>query len=198
MNWLAHLYLSDGSDENMLGNLLGDFIRSVRWKEIYNPAIQRGIRMHFAIDSFTDTHKVFLKSCSRISKEYSRFSGVLIDIFYDHYLAKNWSSYSDEDLEVFTTRFYGVLDKYRDILPTKLSYITPYMSSTNWLLSYREIPSIEIVLERLSRRMRSSGSIKGAIVELTANYRELSEDFDEFFPEAIEFARGYLEEHTLQ
>lgn len=198
MNWLAHIYLSDGSDENMLGNLLGDFIVRVRWKEIYSPQIQRGIRMHFAVDTFTDTHRVFQKSCSRISKKYSRFSGVLIDVFYDHYLAKYWSDFSDRDLESFTNDFYRVLEKYKDILPHKLAYITPYMSSTNWLLSYREIGSIEIVLERLTKRLRGSGSISGAIVELTGNYRELEEDFRDFFPEVKKFAADYLTSHPLE
>ncbi|OOM72354.1 ACP phosphodiesterase [Clostridium sp. BL-8] len=110
MNYLAHICLSDNSEENMLGNFLGDFVnRSL--EDEFKYSIKCGIFMHKKMDTFTDSHPDFLRSRERISKINRRLSGVLIDIFYDHFLAKNWCEYSSISLEEYANNFYKILKK---------------------------------------------------------------------------------------
>lgn len=190
MNWLAHLYLADGSDESLLGNLFGDFIGGVDWKKIYSEEIKRGIKTHFAVDCFTDTHSIFQRSCRRVSEQNKRYSSVLIDIFYDHYLAKNWGDYSRVPLTDFIDHCYDVLKRHHKILPPRLELTASYMIPGNWLLSYREVEGIGSVLERLSRYVLADSPIVNGVGEMTSNYEELKRDFEEFFPLVIEHVKG--------
>jgi acyl carrier protein phosphodiesterase len=188
MNYLAHIYLSDNNDESMLGNFLGDFVNK-SLEENYEYPIKKGIFMHRKLDSFTDSHPVFLMSKRRVSTLNRRFAGVLIDMFYDHYLAKNWSHYSAVALEDYAANFYSMLYKFSDCLPDKLTRRLPYMVEENWLLSYRDISGIEKSLERISRRFsQSRHTLCNPIEELIDNYESLENDFKSFFPHAIEYA----------
>jgi acyl carrier protein phosphodiesterase len=123
MNFLAHIYLSFGNDEITLGNFIADSIRGNKHKHL--PInVQKGIMLHRAIDTFTDAHPTVRKSTKRLHKNYSHYSGVIVDIFYDHFLAKNWEQYSDTPLDVFVEQFYDLLEENYTILPDgiKLGY----------------------------------------------------------------------------
>lgn len=185
MNWLAHIYLSDEDDESRLGGLLGDFLGNMDWKTIYSEAIKQGIKRHLEIDNFTDMHPVFKKSCKRISAKNSLFAHVLIDIFYDHFLAKNWDDYSHVLLNDFVSSFYNVLQEYRKILPDRLKIIAPFLIRENWFCSYQNIQGIRNVLYRLSRRIKQQNSIMESIIELQRNYSSLENDFRVFFSEVV-------------
>ncbi len=188
MNYLAHIYLSDNSEENMLGNFLGDFVNKSLENE-FGYSIKQGISMHKKLDTFTDSHPDFLRSRERISSTNRRLSGVLIDMFYDHFLAKNWSEYSQIPLEEFTNNFYGILERYSYCLPDKLTRRMPLMIEENWLLSYRDINGIEIAVERISKRFSNTKHpLVNPIDELINNYENLENDFKCFYPHAIEYA----------
>ncbi|MBN2534199.1 MAG: acyl carrier protein phosphodiesterase [Spirochaetales bacterium] len=184
MNWLAHIYLSDEDNESKIGGLLGDFLCN-DWTSKYSEAIKQGIRRHLDVDKFTDTHPVFKNSCSRISVENSYLAPVLIDIFYDHFLAKNWDDYSNVSLEDFVSSFYKVLLEHKEILPDKLQNIIFFMIKENWLCSYKNIEGIKNVLYRLSRRINRQNRIVESIIELQKNYSDLESDFQRFFPEIV-------------
>ena len=133
MNYLAHIYLSENNDESKLGNFLGDFANK-SLENNFEYSIRNGIFMHRKLDSFTDSNLVFLESKKRISSLNRRFAGVLIDMFYDHFLAKNWSEYSSISLEEYSDNFYSILKRFSYCLPDKLTRRMPlmmYLSSEN-------------------------------------------------------------------
>lgn len=188
MNYLAHIYLSDNNDKSILGNFLGDFVNK-SLENNYEYTIKNGIFMHRKLDSFTDSNPVFLESKKRISRLNRRFAGVLIDMFYDHFLAKNWSEYSQIPLEEFVNNFYVILERFSYCLPEKLTRRMPLMIEENWLLSYKEIDGIKISLDRISWRFsKSNHPLLNPIDELIRNYDSLETDFKSFFPCAIDYA----------
>src|SRR3954453_2663939 len=109
MNFLAHLYLSGNDPEIMVGNFLGDFVRGRNLLERYKKNIATGIELHRTIDEFTDTHPIVAQSKNRLREKYRHYAAVIVDIFYDHFLAKNWSEYSSELLPDFADRAYQIL-----------------------------------------------------------------------------------------
>ena len=112
MNFLAHIYLSKENTDLMLGNFLGDFVRGNKYKD-YNPTIQKGILIHRQIDTFTDANETVRISKRRLHERYGHYDGIIIDLFYDHFLAKNWSTYSEIPLDVYAQHFYKLLhDNY--------------------------------------------------------------------------------------
>ena len=186
MNYLAHLFLSDGTPESLIGNLLGDFVKG-SIENIYSTPIIKGIYLHRKIDSFTDSHPVFRSSKRLIGLDRRRFSGMMIDIFYDHFLAKNWSQYSNIGLNDFTNRVYQVLQENKNILPERLKSILPDMIAYDWLASYRETSTINRAINGLSRRIKRKNNLFGGVEELFLNYQQLQADFSVFFPELIDY-----------
>jgi acyl carrier protein phosphodiesterase len=187
LNYLAHLYLADEADNSLIGNLLGDFVKG-RPGPRYNDDIVAGIMLHRRIDAFADAHTVMRRSRGRIGSRMSRFSGIIIDVCYDHFLARHWSTYSDQDLAVFVQHAYHVLQKNRLILPDRLQRILPYMISEDWLGRYIEFERIGSTLDRITRRLTRGRQFKGAIGEVEKNYADLEKDFLAFFPDLIEFS----------
>ncbi len=194
MNYLAHLFLSDGSDESLVGNLLGDFLRGVDRAQ-YSEAIRQGIRLHHEVDRFTDSHELFARSRNRLQPPYRRYAGVLIDIYYDHFLAAHWTRFSRETLEHFSQAAYGILTAHEAILPERLRRMLPYMVSEDWLTSYRTREGVDRTLRRLSRRLTRENPLSTAVCQLDEHYGELQEDFLGFFPRLIEFAKTRGEDH---
>lgn len=189
MNYLAHLFLAEDTPESRIGNLLGDFVKGSleRYKTHYSESILKGIGTHRRVDYFTDTHYFYKKSKQRLSKIHRHFSGVIIDIFYDHFLAKNWSQFSKESLEEFADKIYKILEKNREILPERLQRNLPIMISENWLVLYKNIKGIDLACKRLSRRIKRENSLALAQNELLQNYDEIELDFLSFFPEIINY-----------
>ena len=182
MNYLAHLYLAEQSDEGLLGSLLGDFVKG-RLDDRYSVTVRRGIALHRAIDSFTDAHPRHLESRNRIGKARRRYAGIIIDVCYDHFLCRNWANYSQESLAGFSERVYDVLREYRDELPGRLHRIAPHMIADDWLGSYAELANVGRALDGISRRITRSNPLAGALAEVEANYAALEGDFQRFFPE---------------
>lgn len=188
MNYLAHIYLANSSDKSILGNILGDFVNK-SLENNYEYPIREGIFMHRKLDTFTDSNAFFIESRKRITDNNRRFAGVLIDMFYDHFLAKNWCQYSTVPLEEYADNFYSILKEYHYCLPDKLTKRMPYMIEENWLVSYRNINGIKKSLDRISSRFSNSKhQLKNPIDELLNNYDSLEIDFKRFFPCAIQYA----------
>ena len=189
MNWLAHIYLADNTEEDILGNFLGDFLMNVQWRTEFNTAVQNGIKTHLEVDRFSTLHPVFNQSCLRISAPNSMYRTVLIDMFYDHFLARNWSAYSQYSLTDYVARFHAILRKYRSMLPVRLLQILPLLIDENWLVSYREFEGIRQALKRLSLRISHDTKLHHGIFELNDNYEGLENDFHVIMNE--------LKEHTV-
>ena len=193
MNFLAHIYLSGSNDNIAIGNFISDSIRGNKYKT-FPKEIQKGILLHREIDTFTDAHPIFRQSTKRLHKNYSHYSGVIVDIFYDHYLAKNWSKYSDIPIEEYTIHFYEILQAKFDILPLKVQRLMPYMISGNWLLSYANIEGINKVLEGMNSRTKYVSKMNLAVNDLKEYYTEFEVEFTLFFDELIKFSNNKLEE----
>ncbi|MEO9893837.1 acyl carrier protein phosphodiesterase [Aurantibacter sp.] len=182
MNFLAHIYLSFGDDEISIGNFIADSIRGNKYKHLPE-RIQKGIMLHRKIDSYTDSHVIPKISSKRLHKNYSHYSMVIVDIFYDHFLAKNWVKYSDEPLEVFVDRFYDLLEDNFEILPHGVQHMMPYMITDNWLYNYSKMEGIGRVLNGVNRRTKNKSKMNFAILDLEEHYEDFEKEFTDFFEE---------------
>ena len=189
MNYLAHLYLSQPHEEAWLGSLMGDFVKGPLDGR-YGSEITRAIAMHRKIDAFTDTHPVVLQSKSRMSTERRRYAGIMVDMFYDHFLARHWRDFHDEPLAEFTGRVYRVLERYQPILPERLQRMAPMMVQWDWLGSYADIGSIYTALNRMGQRLKRENRLLNSADELVGNYTQLETDFRAFLPDVLRYARG--------
>ena len=189
MNYLAHLFLSSGDDGALIGNLLGDFVKG-NPKGLYNDVVTEGILHHRRVDTFADAHPVTRASRNRIGRNRRRFAGIIIDVCYDHFLARHWPRFSSEDLDAFTRRVYGVLNRHRQILPTRLKRILPVMVAEDWLGGYADMDRLAATLDRIAGRLSNGSRFKGAISDVRANYTALEGDFFDFFPDLVAFCNG--------
>ncbi|MAT90325.1 MAG: ACP phosphodiesterase [Flavobacteriaceae bacterium] len=191
MNFLAHIYLS-GTDEGVIiGNFIADGIKGRRYLK-YPESIQKGILLHRAIDTFTDQHTTVKQSTARLHKNYGHYSGVIVDILYDHFLAKNWERYHDTPLTEFVSDFYALLRDNFAVLPTRIQRMMPYMITDNWLESYASVPGISKILKQMNIRTKGVSKMNFAVIELEAYYEEFESEFTSFFSELIIFSQQKL------
>lgn len=191
MNFLAHIYLSENNDLIKIGNFMADGIRGNKF-ENFPPEIQKGIILHRAIDTFTDAHPLFRSSTKRLHERYHHYAGVIVDVFYDHFLAKNWNKYSDENLEDYINRFYQSLYDNIDFLSEKTKSIMPYMINQNWLLCYQSVEGIHRILYQMDCRTGYKSKMQFATEELENFYSEFEKEFTEFFEELRNFSHKKL------
>lgn len=197
MNYLAHVYLSGNNNLITIGNFIADGIKGKDYKK-YENDIQIGILLHRHIDTYTDAHKTVRKSTKRLHEKYGHYSGVIVDILYDHFLAKNWNKYSDVPLKEYINNFYDTLENNYSILPLRIQKMLPYMITDNWLLSYASIEGISRVLEGMNRRTKNRSGMDKAVYELEAFYLDFENEFTLFFDELITFSNLKLKELSKQ
>ncbi|HEX9178819.1 MAG TPA: ACP phosphodiesterase [Burkholderiales bacterium] len=188
MNFFAHAYLAGPDPADRLGGMLGDFVKGPLPAGLPG-AVAAGVSLHRRIDSFADTHSAFRASRARVSAERRRYSGIMIDLFYDHFLARHWAEFSAEPLEDFTAGTYALLARHATLLPPRLAQVFPYMRREDWLRSYRELASVGEALDSMSRhRLTRPNPLAGAARELEADYAAFERDFRSFLPDALAFA----------
>ncbi len=187
MNYLAHIYLSGNDEGIIIGNFIADGIKGKKYKK-FPKSIQKGILLHRAIDSYTDTHPIVKRSTARLHKKHGHFSGVVVDVLYDHFLAKNWSDYSKIPLNEYITNFYDLLQKNYAILPKRIQKMMPAMLSENWLLNYQSLQGISIILNKMYKRINRETNLNFAILDFEKHYTEFETDFTWFFKELINYA----------
>ncbi|MHC8370682.1 acyl carrier protein phosphodiesterase [Pseudomonas sp. MDT1-85] len=189
MNYLAHLHLGGQRPGQMLGSLYGDFVKG-RLQGQFDPEIEAAIQLHRSIDVFTDRHPLVDIALSRFSITRRRYAGIVLDVFFDHCLARDWVLYADRPLAQFTSDVYRVLSAEPQ-LPERLAMIAPHMVANDWLGSYQEFEVLDQVLRGISRRLTRPEELAGAMQELRVLYEPLSEDFRLFYPELQDFAPNY-------
>ncbi len=199
MNYLAHLYLAtvptdlskrqasltDGTDESLVGSLVGDFVKGDDHHG-YSVGIRRAILIHRKIDAYSNAHPVYRRSKRRIHSSYRHTRGILVDLFYDHFLARDWDTYTDEALPHFSRRVYRALRAHQDALPPRLQSILTKMATDDWLLSYREVTNIALALAGLSLRLTRRNELARGLEELRRNYTGLEGDSRAFFPQLVD------------
>ena len=190
MNFFAHLFLSGKEEDVIVGNFVAD---AVKGNSLHNfpEGIERGIRLHREIDYFTDQHPVVRASKSRLSPNYRMYSGVIVDLYYDHFLAKYWSDFSDEDLQQLVSRTYFLLIRRFHLLPARSRRILPFMITRNWLVGYRDLEILQQVFNGMSRRTTHPSGMENAITDLKADYDLYENEFRAFFPEIIHHIDKY-------
>jgi Uncharacterized protein conserved in bacteria len=193
MNFLAHIYLSGDDEAVIIGNFIADGIKGKRYLK-YPSQIQKGILLHRAIDSYTDQHPIVKQSTARLHENYSHYSGVIVDILYDHFLAKNWKQYHTQPLEEYIEDFYELLRNNFQILPARVQRMMPYMIANNWLLSYATIPGISKILVQMNVRTKNVSRMNFAVVELEQYYAEFEEEFTVFFEALTQYTKNKLAE----
>jgi acyl carrier protein phosphodiesterase len=190
MNFLAHLYLAKNR-QGAIGNFIADAVKGKQY--LHLPlGIQKGIIHHRAIDTYTDQHPIVRQSKQRLDPKYRHFKGIIIDILYDHFLAKNWNKYSAISLNRYSQNHYQLLDDNFEILPKQTQQFLPYMKEQNWLYNYRTIEGISKILWGMNKRTRGISQMDLAKEDLKKNYIEFEEDFTLFFEELIEFSDYFL------
>lgn len=193
MNFLAHLYLSGHDEQIMVGNFMGDFVRG---RNIYNQFpkhVALGIELHREIDEYTDNHAVVLESKIRLRPKYRHYAPVIVDMFYDHFLARNWSHYHAVPLPDYAQFCYRTLQKFETILPAQVQYLMPYMVEGNWLLAYAKPEGIHRALSGMARRTPYDSKMDEAIRDLKAHYTDFHREFVAFFPDLQKMSSEFIE-----
>jgi acyl carrier protein phosphodiesterase len=189
VNWLAHLRLAPPEPLLRIGNLCGDFVRGVDVASLH-PDLRRGIAMHRAVDAFVDAHAIVRGSKARLDAPFGRFGGVLIDVFYDHFLARDWELLGDGGtLAEFAGSVHELLREHSTLLPPRLLHALPWMEREGWLEGYAQIEGIGDVLSRMARRLKHENPLAEGVSQLRAHYGALEGDFAAFWPELEAFSR---------
>jgi acyl carrier protein phosphodiesterase len=185
VNWLAHVFLSEANLEFQLGNLLADVVRGPQ-REAMSANFIRGAACHKAIDAFTDSHRVVKRSRARIGSERRRFSGVLVDVFYDYFLARDWKRYSPITLDAYTAAFYASVQAHPIELPPDARIMLERIVRYDLLGSYARVDGVERALRRISNYLNSRWhkqfALDQGVRDLLAHEAEFGVDFHEFFP----------------
>ncbi len=189
MNVLAHIYLSGDSEEMIIGNYIGDFVKGRDYLK-YPEGIRKGIILHRHIDAFTDRHPVVARSKIHFTQRYHKYAGVITDILYDHYLTKEWDLFSRRPLESVTYNFYRAMVSNFEILPDNVRESMPFFIIDNWLETYQTRVGIKKVLKTLSSRTSLPKETRWAMHVFNKQYFTLQEDFMEFFPQLIEYCEN--------
>jgi acyl carrier protein phosphodiesterase len=186
MNYLAHIYLSGDDEEIIIGNFIGDFVKGHQFNQ-YTQMIRKGIILHRYIDSFTDTHAIVRRSKARLNEEYHKYSGIIIDILYDHFLVKNWSNYSDAPLDEFINKFFNLANRYFDLLPESVKFFLPSFIKNNWIKMYDTVEGIQEVLLRMSSRTSLPDNTTLGVAVLRRDYDLFEAEFQAYFPALIAY-----------
>lgn len=149
--------------------------------EKYTDELKTGILLHRFIDSYTDSHPVFKQSTKKLHQNYGHYSGVIVDMYYDHFLCKNWAKYADEDLSNYVTNFYHSLHQHQEVLTDKIIYLLPYMEKGNWLYNYQFLDAFEVILTQMDSRTKYKSKMRYAVADLKEHYAEFEAEFTLFF-----------------
>lgn len=187
MNLLAHAYLGFDDVALVTGQIAGDFVKGPDLSA-YPPDIQNGIRMHRKLDVWTDRHPVFKRSCARFPKERRRVAGIIVDLAYDHSLARHWSHYCHTDLVNYADFLYVSLEKFRSDLPADMNGFINRVPEVGLFEGYRDIQGLERAVRFVESRFKRTGLFEGVMAEIDAVLPEIDQDFAEFFPAAIRHA----------
>ncbi len=190
MNYLAHFYLSFNDSEILTGNFLGDFVTKKEYGAL-PLRIQKGIDLHREIDFLMDNHEVS-KASKSVFINHRHYSSVIIDVVYDHFLAKNWKAYSELPLIDAASTYYAMIDQHHNWLNYKAGQYFYYMKKRNWIQSYPTVDGIDQILKSMSRRTPYQNTMHSAVVELEKHYKELEDGFTEFFDIVKLRAEGFL------
>jgi len=188
VNHLAHAYLAGDNPAMVLGGLLGDYVKG-RLSRQFEPEVMHGIRLHRKVDAYTDAHPMTRASRNCFAPPWRRFAGIIVDVCYDHFLARHWPRYAEIPLDEFSERVYRVLLDNHHRLPPRLQAFAPHLVDEHLLGAYRHLDAVERTLERLSRRFKRPTDLSQAMAQVHGQYSRLEADFLAFFPDVARRSR---------
>lgn len=192
MNYLAHAYLSFEHPDVLVGNMISDFVKGKN-QYGYPSTVQRGIRLHRAIDRYTDTHPLIAEAKTYFRESYGLYSGAIVDVLFDHFLATDNRIFGRQELGRFSQWVYRNLEERSDFFPDKFARMFPYMKAQDWLLNYSHKENMENSLGGLVRRARYLSESGRALAIFLTHYDALRESYEAFFPQLEQFAREELD-----
>jgi len=192
MNYLAHLYLSGESEKLLVGNFIGDYVKGKKYLQ-YPEEISRGIILHRHIDSFTDQHTLHKAAKLPFKDDFGHYSGIIVDFIYDHFLAKNWNSYSDMTLSWFAKWTHSVLLANFKQLPMRVQGFLPFLIQNRRLESYASIEGITQAVKIMAKYSSLPSKSDKMQMALLENHDELEANFEAFMAELISYVRSEFE-----
>lgn len=193
MNFLAHIYLSFDDPEIQVGNFIADSVRESQLDQ-FHPKVQKGVRLHWEIDRYTDSHPVVKESKKLLYDRYSKYAAVLVDIFYDHYLARDWGNYHEKELGEYTQSFYRHITSVKSELPDRIQHMIPYMVQDDWLYNYQHLDGMRRVLGGMSRRASFESGMEKGVEDLQRHDAAFEQHFQTFFPDLVKMSQDFLKD----
>lgn len=191
MNFLAHLYVSTFDGDFLTGSFVADSVKG-RALELLPGSARQGVVIHRLLDNFTDHHPVFRQACLLIRPDVGRWSGIVGDILFDHFLAARWNAFSAVVLSEFASRCYQVIRQRVEWIPPTSQKILPWVMADDWLTNYADLQFLNRVFVGMHRRTSMRSEMLPAVDALVKNYQELGALFDAFFPEAVAFVKQHI------
>ncbi len=195
MNFLAHVHLSQDNEDVIFGNFIADAIKGKSYLK-FRQDIIFGILLHRDIDTFTDRHEIVKNSRAKIREHFGKFSGIVVDIYYDHFLARNWEQYHSVELVRYSTYIYLILAKRFLLLPSRIKRLLPFLIGQNWLVGYANLNDLQRVFNGMDRRTGYVSGMENAVKILNEKYDSLYLDFKEFYCELEKYSIQRLIEIT--
>lgn len=195
MNFLAHLYLSGENNDMIIGNFIADHVKGSSMG-LYREGIRAGIILHRAIDFYTDTHPVVRQAVQRLRPDYHKYAGVIVDMYFDHFLAALWNDWSAEPLKQFTARMYAILNDSFQILPPRTRHMLPHMVEFDWLFNYGNFKGLNLALSGMARRTTFLSNMETAAEKLSSDYAFYEESFRKFFPDLVAYVDEVRDDMT--
>lgn len=197
MNYLAHAYLSFQNPKVLIGNFIGDFVRGNIEKQ-YEKEIVVGIKLHRAIDDFTDHHPVVKEAQGILRPEYGRYSTVITDMYFDYFLGRYWKNYSAMPIEEFAELVYDIIEEHKEVLPEKFLKTFGYMKYYNWLTGYGNLDGIRRALTGMSKRTTFNSKMETAHEFLDQHHEYLRVHFGDFFEDVVQHSKLKLKEFLAE
>lgn len=193
MNHLAHALLAGDDDALRLGGMLGDFVRGAP-DGAWPPDVASGIRLHRAIDVYTDAHPEVLAAKARLAPPYRRYAGILLDMWFDHCLARDFSRWSTVPLGHFSDELRALLSGHQPELPAPLQRFLAYMQAHDLPAAYAQPQVLGRALAGIGQRLQRANPLAEALPVLRAQAPALDAHFEAFFPQLQAYARGWIEQ----
>jgi acyl carrier protein phosphodiesterase len=183
MNYLGHLYFSDDNHALMLANLFGDFVKG-KDLSAYHPSIQHGITLHRSIDKYIDSHPEVLRLLKILYPHLPKVSGIAVDLFFDHLLAKNWEQHHPQQLPDFLDRFYCSIDSNISGYTPEFQAMIQQLVRVNWISYYPRLDGLEKALHGVSSKISFPNELKNGIAVFNAYETEIISVFERFMTDA--------------
>ena len=191
MNFLAHSYLSF-SEEQLVGNMIADFVKN-RDVARLPESIQKGIKLHRAIDTFTDAHPLIHEAKAPFRPLVRLYSGAFVDVAFDYFLANDTTENSQREWQEHSQRVYAVLRRYEEFLPEVFKKVLDKMQQDDWLYNYRNEWGIEYSFRNVVNKAQFLDKTTNVFPAFLANKDFLCEKYEIFFPEIKSFAQEFVD-----